>query len=176
MRFDNYHTVDWSAVPEAFRPEQFECVCVNPEPPISKVDRCRIPTDPDGPNWKDTVEVVGTNGMTGRTHTAETRAKMSEAAKGVRKPLSVEHRAKLSAALKGRGFTPETLAKISEAKKGVLKTPEARAKMKMAAKGRWLGKTHTPETRLKMSEAAKSIWKVRKSNATQINEICAYKD
>jgi NUMOD3 motif len=83
MRFDNYHTVDWSAVPEAFRLEQFECVCVNSEPPISKVDRCRIPTDPDGPKWKDTVEVVGTNGMTGRTHTPETRLKMSEAAKSI---------------------------------------------------------------------------------------------
>jgi len=65
---------------------------------------------------------------------------------------------KKSEARKGKKHTPETRAKMSEAHKGRLSpmkgrrhTPETRAKISEAHKG----KKHTPETRAKISEALK---------------------
>lgn len=60
----------------------------------------------------------------GYTHSKETRAKMSKAAKN-RKPMTEAHRAALSEAIKGRVVTQETRRKIKEAQAGRKKTPEA---------------------------------------------------
>jgi hypothetical protein len=57
----------------------------------------------------------GGDGVSGFTHSPETRAKLSAANKG--KTLSPETREKLSAARKGETFSPETRAKMSAAKK-----------------------------------------------------------
>ena len=75
----------------------------------------------------------------GKTHTPESRTKMSDAHKG--KKLSSEHRLKISEASKGakNGFY------------GKNHSPEARRKMSKAQKG----KSHSPETRRKMSESHK---------------------
>ncbi|MBQ2260829.1 MAG: hypothetical protein II336_05625 [Loktanella sp.] len=60
-----------------------------------------------------------------------------------RSPLSPEHKAKISAALKGRvapnrGVSPseETKARMSASRKGVPKTEEQKAKMSAAKKGK----------------------------------------
>lgn len=69
-------------------------------------------------------------------------------------PRSPEHRAKLSAALKGKSLSPEHRAKLSAVRKGEKHSPhspEARAKMSAAKKG----KTKSPEHRAKISEAGK---------------------
>lgn len=55
--------------------------------------------------------------------------------------LSLEHRAKISAAATGRTASPETRAKLSAAHKGKTVSPEARAKISAAGKG----KTQSPE-------------------------------
>ena len=75
----------------------------------------------------------------GRECSAETRAKMSAAKKGVplsaetcakmSKPKSAEHRAKISAAKKGRILSAEHRAKISTARKGKPLSAEHRANM-----------------------------------------------
>ena len=57
------------------------------------------------------------NPMYGKTHSEETRAKMSEANKD--KALSAEHRAKISEAKKGKTHSAEARAKISKAKKDI---------------------------------------------------------
>ena len=89
---------------------------------------------------------------------AETRAKMSAARKGVKVgptgPKSAEHRAKLSAALKGRPTGPksaEHLAKIGAALKGRIRSAETRAKLSAANKGR----PRSAESRAKISAANK---------------------
>jgi hypothetical protein len=95
----------------------------------------------------------GGEGVTGYTHTAETRAKLSKISKG--KVNSAETRAKISAAQKGRVLSKETRAKISEANRTRTVTDETRAKMSATRKGR-PGKPHSPETRAKLSELGKS--------------------
>lgn len=63
-------------------------------------------------------------------HTAETRAKIADAARNI----SDETRAKRSAALRGQKRTPEQRAKISAAKQNI--SDETRAKMSAAARRR----------------------------------------
>jgi hypothetical protein len=76
----------------------------------------------------------------GRKHSAETRAKISIAAKmdvGRKAPKSAEHRAKISATLKGRVLSPEhrvkTVAAILARKPA---SAETRARMSAAHKAR----------------------------------------
>jgi NUMOD3 motif-containing protein len=57
-------------------------------------------------------------------------------------PLSAETRAKISAALKGRTFSPEHRAKLSAALKGRSFTPEHRAKIGAAFRGKPLSAEH----------------------------------
>lgn len=78
--------------------------------------------------------------------TEESRRKISEALRG--RPLSAEHRAKLSAAKKGRA--PSNKGKKT-GKPSPAKQPEARAKMSAALQGR----KFTPEWLKKMSDAKK---------------------
>ena len=88
----------------------------------------------------------GANGMTGKKHSDETRAKMSAAHKGNKNSLGHKHsdetRAKMSAAKKGkpngRKHSEETKAKMSAARMGNQHT---------------LGHKHSDETRAKMSAA-----------------------
>ncbi len=86
--------------------------------------------------------------------TPEHRARLSAAHKG--KTLPPEHRAKISATLRGREFSPEWRAKISIAQKGSTKSTETKAKMSAAQK-----KPKSPETRARMStaQAARKGWK-----------------
>jgi len=92
----------------------------------------------------------GGEGVTGYTHTAETRAKLSKISKG--KVNSAETRAKISAAQKGRVLSKETRAKISEANRTRTVTDKTRAKMSATRKGR-PGHANTPEIRAKLSAA-----------------------
>jgi len=107
--------------------------------------------------------------QTGRNHAASTKSIMRERKLG--KPLSVEHRSTISAALSGRGMSEETKRKISEARKGIVfseetkrrlsaartgtKIPEAvRAKMSASQKGKILSDSHRA--------AIKASWVLRK--------------
>jgi hypothetical protein len=65
---------------------------------------------------------------TGQTYSPESIARMSAAAKR-RGPLSEEHKAKLSAATKGRSNTAEHNARISAGLRGKPKSPEHAAKI-----------------------------------------------
>lgn len=116
----------------------------------------------------------GRGRFAGRKHTEETRAKIAEASKRPRKPLSEEHKAKIraskkgkslppehraaiskgleghSSALKGRELSEETRERMSEAHKGVVRPPEVGRKVGAANRERF-----TPEVRARMSEATK---------------------
>ena len=91
----------------------------------------------------------GGDGASGLIHTPEHRAKISAARKG--KTLSPETKEKMSAAKKGIPRSPETKEKMSAANKGKTLSPETRAKLSAANKG----KTLSLETKEKMSAANK---------------------
>jgi len=71
------------------------------------------------------------------------------------KPLSLEHRAKISAANLGKRHSPETRAKMRAANLGKWVSPETRSKISAAQIGKRnsLGYRHSPETRANMSAA-----------------------
>lgn len=81
----------------------------------------------------------GTGGdtFTGRKHTPETRAKMSESRRK-RPPMSEEQRARM----RGRRHSPEVIAKISAAKKGRSLSAEHRAAISAGQMGRPLSAEH----------------------------------
>lgn len=94
--------------------------------------------------------------LQGRHHTLEARAKMSKAQKG--RVKSPEWRAKIGEANKRRIWTPESKAKMSLAKKGKTPSPETKAKLSAAKKGEknsFYGKHPTEETKQKLREAHK---------------------
>ena len=102
----------------------------------------------------------GGDGMTGFKHSEETRKKISEnnARYWQGKTLSAKTRKKMSEAQKGKTLSEETRKKISEANKGEnnpmygkTHSEEARKKMSEAKKG----KTLPEKTRKKMSESKK---------------------
>jgi hypothetical protein len=115
------------------------------------------------------VTLTRPGGMEGKTHTAEARAKISQARTGIK--FSAEWCAKLSAALKGkpgnnlgRKMSDEQKAKLRAANLGKTISAETRAKMSAGNKGRVrseeykaklsasnLGKTKSAETRAKIS-------------------------
>lgn len=76
--------------------------------------------------WYNAVEEMGCFSMTGKKHTPETIAKMSNTARN----RSPEHRAKLSKAHVGKKQSPEHIEKKRRA---------------------WIGRNHSDETRAKMS-------------------------
>ncbi|MCK3776196.1 NUMOD3 domain-containing DNA-binding protein [Ensifer sesbaniae] len=92
----------------------------------------------------------GNTYMKGKTHTSETKAKMSAVKKG-KKPTD-ETKAKLSAAKKGKTPTDETKAKLSAANRGKKRTDETKAKMSAARKGKKC-KPLSVEHRMHISEA-----------------------
>lgn len=74
------------------------------------------------------------------------------------KPLSDEHRKKLSQALKGKTVSEETRRKLSQANKGKTLSDEHRKKLSESKKGEkhpLYGKHHTDKTRQKISQAKK---------------------
>lgn len=88
---------------------------------------------------------------TGRTHSAETKAKISAINKG--RTHSLETRAKISAINMGRKQSPETVEKRASKLRGRPKSDEHRRKMGLSRRGKPLSK----ETRLKISVARKGM-------------------
>jgi hypothetical protein len=73
-------------------------------------------------------------------------------------PMSAEHRAKISAALKGHCVSDDTKRKISENTRAAMKNPDVRKRLSDSKRGSpgWMkGKTHSAETRKKLSIAHK---------------------
>jgi len=108
-----------------------------------------------------------TKGMTGKTHSEETKKKMSIAHKD--KQVSQETRQKMSNWQKGRkrpdlrGKTPsdETRKKLSDALTGYVRGPmpdEQKNKLSKKLKGRVMSE----ETKKKMSDARKKLWAEKK--------------
>lgn len=115
--------------------------------------------------WKDRVDLSnltsGGEGISGFSHSIETRSKMSSSAK---KWMNTEDgRLKKSASLKGITFSAEARLKMSSSKKG--KPLSESHKQKLSASGK--GKKRSLESRQRLSEAAKireSQKRLRKSN------------
>lgn len=101
--------------------------------------------------------------MKGKTHTLETREKLSESHKG--KKQSPELIAKRVAGRKGYRHSPETLRKIGEGNKGKVMSIEARQKCSKANKGkRYSPKTEFTSERMKALHRDETYMeKVRKS-------------
>ena len=106
----------------------------------------------------------------GTKRSAETRAKISEKAKGrvvsqearaniskanSGKKFSAEHKAKISEAHKGKERSEEHRANLSKANKGKHLSDETKAKMSATTKGRKRSKPFSAETRAKMSASGK---------------------
>jgi len=108
-----------------------------------------------------------TIGMTGKTHSDETRKKMSDAHKGkipsneTRKKMADWQIGRKRPDLVGREVSVETRKKLSDAQKGKTKGPmpqEQKDKLSNSLKGRVLSE----ETKKKMSEARKLLWQKKK--------------
>lgn len=96
------------------------------------------------------------NGMFGRTHTEESKQKMSKKRKG--RHLTDEHKQKLSESGKGRIVTEETKQKISESQKGRVFSDEHKHKLSEANKGKIppnKGKQLSEELKAKISDVVK---------------------
>lgn len=87
--------------------------------------------------------------LRGGKHTAESKRKMSEAAKG--RKVSLETRMKLSASLRGRTRSEETKRKMSLARKGIPLSPEHRLKIGETSKGRLVSEETRQKHRLRMT-------------------------
>lgn len=102
-------------------------------------------------------------------HSDETRAKLSAALVGhkrnVGKPLSAEHKAKISAAQKGRAKPADQVERAAAARRGKPASPESVAKRSASLKG----KRRTNEQRRQMSAAAKDrgtpVWMIEAARA-----------
>ena len=93
----------------------------------------------------------------GRTHTPETRVKLSAASKGNQNRLGLKHtveaRAKIGAKSAGRSASQETRAKMSKSQRGHPVSLEQRAKLSAAHAGKILSKEH----KAKLSEAKRGF-------------------
>ena len=101
----------------------------------------------------------------GWSHSAESKERISQAQRGVKKrPFTEEHRRNLSRAGKGRVQSEETREKIRRSRTGILHTDEARKKIseaqrgvphsaeRVAARVEGIRRSWTPERRAKQSE------------------------
>ena len=92
--------------------------------------------------------------MKGRPMSEEHKTKISSANKGKSKgPQSEEHKAKLSTANKGKSTSKQSRAKMSAAKIGIPKSEEHKAKISSANKG----KSTSEETKAKISASKKGV-------------------
>jgi group I intron endonuclease len=97
------------------------------------------------------------NSPLGTKHSAETRAKMSAAAK--KKVFTEAHRQNISKAKKGICTTSDNQKKrLSELNKGKVLSAETKAKISATSTGRY----HTTEAKQKISVANKARWAARK--------------
>ena len=114
----------------------------------------------------------------GKTHSAETKKKMSASHDG--KTLSPETRKKISKSSMGKTISTEARKKMSIAQMGKTLSPETRTKMSKAQMGKTLseehkkklfdsnmGKKHSPETRKKMRENHVGMKGKKHSDATK---------
>jgi len=99
---------------------------------------------PNGYNMTD-----GGEGVSGLVMPEEARAKMRAAKLGTKRIFTPEHRAKLSAALKGRKPSPQCLAA-----RPTSPSPETREKLRQAN----IGKSKSPETIEKQRIASSLAW------------------
>ena len=108
--------------------------------------------------WQNTLLHRSGEGNLGKENTADHRAKISEAVTGkdhsaetraamTGKEKSTDHRAKISEAMTVKKKSADRRAKISEAMTGKERSAETRAAME--------GRKHSAETRAKISEARK---------------------
>lgn len=92
------------------------------------------------------VVLSATNPMYGRTHSEETKRKMSESQLGNKNNLgkkrSLETKEKISAVLKGRIFSDDHCKNISNAKKGTIVLDATREKMSKSRIGLHVGSKH----------------------------------
>lgn len=103
---------------------------------------------PNGYNLTD-----GGEGMTGYTHSEETRKKLSEI---VKKSYTEERKQYLREIQKGKRYSEESKQKMSESHKGKKISEETRRKISKANKGEnnyMYGKHHTDEVKKKMGKA-----------------------
>lgn len=128
---------------------------------ILDVEQKHLDKNKDGYN----IAVCALATQMGLIRSRKTRDKIRAAKLG--KPLSLEHRAKLSASGKGRVFSEETCSKISAAKTGKKRKPfseQAKRNMSLSNKGKPKSpqhcaaisaalKRHSRETRAKISKA-----------------------
>lgn len=94
--------------------------------------------------------------MLGKTHSVETRLKMSQASRGV--PKSAEARANMSASRIARGTSPAQCEANRVRGLGRHPTEETRAKLRAAQQRRTEHQSPTASTRAKMSEAHRKRW------------------
>ena len=125
--------------------EQLAFAAMKPE-----YNACKIAGSPLGVKHTEQTRAKVSAAGKGRIVSAETRKKMSDAQKGIkRRPLSAEHRKKIGESGLGRALTAEHKAKIGVANAGRSPSPEVRARISKALKGRPM----PAETRAKMSAA-----------------------
>lgn len=91
-------------------------------------------------------------------HTPEALEKIGAAHRG--KPLTLQHRANISAGEKGKPHRPEHVAAIAAALTGKRLTEEHRAHLSASSArkgqpGTWVGRHHTEDSKRKMSDAKK---------------------
>jgi group I intron endonuclease len=93
----------------------------------------------------------------GKTHSDETKAKISTIHKG--KTVSEEAREKMSASKKGKPLSAENRAKLSTSLKRYYEQLSEEERIKLAT---FKGKTHSAEAKAKISDARKKYWEQRK--------------
>lgn len=99
---------------------------------------------------RSAISMLGNKHTLGKKLSAETRAKMSLAARS-RPPISEKTRANMSKAHIGIGHSKEARAKMSATRRGVQKSAEHRAKLSASQVGKFISE----ESRAKMSVAAR---------------------
>lgn len=127
--------------------------------------KMRVKVCSDETRSKMRASAKGKTNHLGHIHSAESRAKISTAAKiRMSDPAS---RAKISDAVKLQMADPVNRAKISAALRGHTPSADTRAKLRATNKGNmaFLGHTHSAEARAKMSVSVKAAWEKRRKAA-----------
>lgn len=123
----------------------------------------------------------GGEGISGHSHSSETKVKISKTHKGIK--LTEDHKKKLSEAHKGNVPSDDTRRKISEGNKGKKVSLESINKMVLSRKG-WSpsretrdkignanrGKVQSIETKMKRSKTLKNNWDKKKGRG--VRNVC----